>query len=333
MSEYKGVTIYAEVIDGKIDRITEELLGCGERLARNLDEELYAVLMGKNISHLADEIVSFGADRVYVVDNSALQNYITEAYVYSMMKVVEKTMPRIILFGQTAVGQDLSPRLAFRLGASVVLDCVELSIDPESKLLLWNKPVYGGKAMATFTSEYCPQMATVRPRSMPPSERDESRKGEVELMDLSLGELTTKAKVIEKIKEEAKGAELDDAEVIICGGRGIGGAEKFKELYELTKRIPGCVLGATRASCDAGWAPTTIQIGLTGKIVAPNLYIAVALSGASQHMAGCSNSDTIVAINKDPDANIFKEASFGVVGDWNVILPNLIRAIEELSGN
>lgn len=333
MSEFKGVIIYAEVTDGKLDRITKELLGCGGRLARDLDEELFAVLMGRNVSHLADEIVSFGADRVYVIDNSALQNYMTEAYVFSMLKVVEKAMPKILLFGQTAVGQDLSPRLAFRLGASLVLDCVELSIDPESKLLLWTKPVYGGKAMATFTSEYCPQMATIRPRSMPPSERDDSRRGEIELMDLSLSELTTKAKVIEKIKEETKGAKLDDAEVIICGGRGIGEADKFKELHELTKAIPGGAVGATRAACDAGWAPTTIQIGLTGKIVAPELYIAVALSGASQHMAGCSNSETIIAINKDENANIFREAKFGVVGDWKIILPAFIKRVEELSEN
>jgi electron transfer flavoprotein alpha subunit len=248
-----------------------------------------------------------------------------------MVKVVEQAMPRILLLGQTSAGQDLSPRLAFRLNTSVVLDCVDLSIDFDSKSLIRTKPVYGGKAMAAFISEDYPQMATVRLKSMPPSVRDDSRQGKVIEISVGLLQSVSRTKILGRFTEEAEGIKLEDAETIITGGRGIGSADGFKKLEELTKLLKGSAVGATRAACDAGWVPTTIQIGLTGKIVAPQVYIAVALSGSSQHMAGCSGSRTIVAINKDPRANIFKEAKLGVVGDWNIVFPAFLRKIEELS--
>lgn len=333
MTHYKNVMIYCETIGGKLDTIAKELLGCGKKLANDLGEQLCAVLMGNDVSCLANEAIAFGADRVCIVDDPLLKDYQTDCFVFSMVKVIELEMPRILIFGQTPVGQDLSPRLAFKLKTTVVLDCVELSIDSGSKLLLRTKPVYGGKAMANFISDYHPQLATIRPKSMQPLEKDNSRRGEIIHFDAGLNQALIRTKMLGKVFEKIEGVKLEDAEVIISGGRGIGSADGFKQLIELAKKIRGAAVGATRVACDSGWAPSTVQIGLTGKIVAPKVYIAVALSGTSQHMAGCCHSGTIVAINKDPKANIFKEARFGIVGDWKILFPALIKRIEELSGN
>ena len=331
MADHKGIMIFGEMIEGKLGSITKELLGGCRRLSDALGEELYAVLMGRNINQAADEAIALGADKVCLVDDPLFENYQADAFVSPMIKVVEEIMPRMLILGQTSVGQDLAPRLAFTLGTTVVLDCVELSIDPDSKLLLQTKPVYGGKAWATFTSESFPQMATVRPKSMVPLERDELRKGEVIPININLDQSSIRTKLLEKIAEKREGIRLEDAEVIISGGRGIGGQDGFRQLEELSKLMKGTAVGATRPACDAGWVPSTIQIGLTGKIVTPKVYIATALSGSSQHMAGCSGSETIVAVNSDPSANIFKEAKFGVVGDWKIVLPTFIKKIVELS--
>lgn len=332
MTDYKGIMVYGEVKEGKLGTITKELLGCGKKLANALGEELCVVLMGSNVSDLSSEGIAFGAGKVYVVDDPLLGDYQTDSYVSCMEKVVKKVMPRILIFGQTSIGQDLSPRLAFRLDTPVVLDCVELSIAPESKLLLRTKPVYGGKAMATFLCESNPQLVTVRSKAMGPSERDDSRRGEVIKIDGGLDQSAIRTKVLGKVIEKKEGIKLEDAEVIITGGRGIGSTEGFKQLEEIAKLIRGSAVGASRPACDANWVQSTIQVGLTGKIVAPKVYIAVALSGASQHMAGCSGSKTIVAINKDPRANVFREAQFGVVGDWKIVLPSFIKKVVELSG-
>jgi len=330
MTHNRQVMIFGEIVEGKLSAVTKELLGCGRILSNELGEELSAVFIGNEISHPASEAIAFGADKVYVVDDPLVKDYQTDSYLLSMTKIFEKEMPQIFIFGQTSIGIDLAPRLAFKLNTTIVLDCVELSIDPDTKLLLRTKPVFGGKAMATFFSEFYPQLATVRPNSMPPLGRDNSRSGKVITIDADLDPLLIRTKVLGKVTEKIEGIKLEDAEVIISGGRGIGGAEGFKQLKEMVKTMKGAAVGATRSACDAGWVPTTMQIGLTGKIVTPNLYVAVALSGASQHMAGCSGSKTIVAINKDPEANIFKEAQFGVIGDWGIVLPPFIRKIEEL---
>ena len=331
MADYQGIMIFGEMVEGKLGAITKELLGGGSRLSNALEEELYVVLIGNQVSRTADEAVAFGANRVWVVDHPLLEDYQPDSFVSSMAKVLERVMPRVLIIGQTSVGQDLAPRLAFRLNTAVVLDCVELSIDRDSKLLLQTKPVYGGKAWATFTSDSFPQIATVRPKSMAPLERDDLRKGEVTPIDINLDQSSIRAKVLEKVAEEREGIRLEDAEVIISGGRGIGGQDGFRQLEELSRLLKGAAVGATRAACDAGWVPSTIQVGLTGKIVTPKVYIATALSGSSQHMAGCSGSETIVAVNSDPSANIFKEAKFGVVGDWKIVLPTFIKKIVELS--
>ncbi len=329
MAEYKGVMVYAEVSEGKLMAISTELLGCGRKLADELGEGLYAVLVGSEVSSLAQEVIAFGADKVYVVDDPILKDYQTDSYVMVVEKVVKQVMPQILLLGQTSIGRDLAPRLAFKLNTAVAMDCLELAIDPDSKLMLQTKPVYGGNAQAIFTCESYPQMATVRIKAMTPLERDASRQGEVVAIKADLDPSAIRTKVLEKVPEEVEGIKLEDAEVVVSGGRGIGSAEGFKQLEELAKILRGAV-GATRPPCDNGWVSDLLQVGLTGKIVAPEVYIAVALSGSSQHMSGCSGSKNIVAINKDAEANIFKVAQFGVVGDWRKVLPAFTDKVKEL---
>ncbi len=329
MAEYKGVLAYCEVSDGKLDAIGTELLGGGRKLADDLGEELTAVLVGSGVGALAREAIAFGAEKVYVVDDPLLKDYQTDSYVAVMEKVVKQVMPRALLLGQTTTGRDLAPRLAFRLDTAASLDCLELSIDPGSKALLQTKPVYGGNAYAVFTTECYPQIVTVRVKAMSPLERDDSRKGETINIDAGLDPSVIRAKILDKVVEEVEGIRLEDAPVVVSGGRGIGNAEGFKQLEELAKLLKGAV-GASRPPCDNDWVPAGLQVGLTGKIVSPNLYIAVALSGSSQHMSGCSGSKNIIAINKDPEANIVKQARFAVIGDWKKILPAFTKKVKEL---
>jgi electron transfer flavoprotein alpha subunit len=329
MAEYKGVMIFGETSQGKLASIATELLGGGRKLANDLGQELSAVLVGSGISGLAREAIAFGADRVYVVDDPLLKDYQTDSYVIVMEKVVKQVMPQILILGQTAIGRDLAPRLAFRLNTAASLGCLELAIDPQSKLLLQTKPVYGGNAQAVFVCQSYPQIATVRVKAMTPLERDESRQGEVITIAAGLDPSAIRTKVIDKVAERVEGIRLEDAKVVVSGGRGIGGADGFKQLEELARMLKGAV-GATRPPCDNGWMPAGAQIGLTGKIITPDLYIAIALSGSSQHMSGCSGSKTIVAINKDPEANIFREARFGVVGDWKKVIPAFTSKLKGL---
>jgi electron transfer flavoprotein alpha subunit len=329
MADNKGVMVFAEVAEGKLSGMATELLGCGRKLAGDLGQELSAVLAGSNVSGLAQEAIAFGTDKVYVVDDPLLADYQTQTYVAVMEKVAKQVMPKIILFGQTTIGRDLAARLAFRLGTEATMDCVALAIDPETKQLSPTKPVYGGNARAIFSYTTDPQIATVRAKVMSPLERDAARKGEVVTIAAGLDAAAIKTKVLQKVKEEVKGIKLEDAPVVISGGRGIGGPDGFKQLDELAKMLKGAV-GASRPACDNGWITDSAQVGLTGKIVTPELYIAVAISGSSQHMAGCSSSKVIVAINKDPEANIFKEARYGVVGDWKKVLPAFVQKVKEL---
>ncbi len=329
MAEYKGVMIYGEVTEGKLAAIATELLGCGRKLADDLGQELYAVLAGSDISSLAQEAIAFGADKVYVVDDPLLKDYQTDSYVLTLEKVVKQVMPQILILGQTSIGRDLAPRLAFRLETAASMDCIELAIDPDSKLMLQTKPVYGGNALAIFTGETYPQIATVRAKAMSPLERDTSRQGEIITIEAGLDPSAIRTKVLGRVIEEVEGIKLEDAVAIVSGGRGIGSAEGFKQLEELAKMLNGAV-GATRPPCDNGWVPDGWQVGLTGKIVTPDLYIAVALSGSSQHISGCSGSKNIIAINKDPEANIFKQAHFGIIGDWKKVLPAFASKVKEL---
>jgi electron transfer flavoprotein alpha subunit len=329
MAEYKGVMVYGELVEGRLSSITTELLGCGRRLADELKEELLCILVSDKLGEAPKKAIAFGADKVYTAEDSLLKEYQTDSYVDVMEKAVKDISPRILLFGQTSVGRDLAPRLAFRLGTISSMDCIELSIDPGTKGLQQTKPVYGGNARATFTSETFPQIATVRQKAMSPLAPDESRKGEIAPIKLEMDPAKIRTKVLETVKEEVAGIKLEDAQAIVTGGRGIGGPDGFKQLEELAKALKGAV-GASRPPCDNKWVPDTMQVGLTGKIVTPELYIAVGVSGASQHLAGCSGAKNIVAINKDPEANIFKEARFGVVGDWKQVLPALTEKVKEL---
>lgn len=329
MADSKGVMIIAEIAEGKLSSLSTELLGCGRKLADQLGQELSAVLVGNNIDMYAQEVIAFGADKVYLVENAVLGNYQVDAYTAAVQKVAKEAPPSIIIFGQTSMGSDIAPRIAFRLETAAVLDCVNLEIDPNSKRLLHTKPVYGGNAQVVYITDTNPQIATVRAKSMSPLVKDSSRKGEVVKIDAGLDVSLIKTKVIDKVKEEVVGVKLEDASIIVTGGRGIGGPEGFKQLEELAKILKGAV-GATRPACDNGWMSEKSQVGLTGKIVTPDLYIAVGVSGASQHLAGCSGSKTIVAVNKDSEANIFKVAHYGVVGDWKKILPAFTEKVKEL---
>jgi electron transfer flavoprotein alpha subunit len=329
MVEYKGVLVYCETMDGKLAPIATELLGCGRKLADDLKGELSAVLIGDGISDIAPEVISYGADRVYVVDDPLLKDYQNDSYIQAMEKVVTTVSPQIVILGQTPLGRDLAPRLAFKLDTAATLDCVELAIDPGSGRLHQTKPVYGGNAQAVYVCNTDPQIVTVRSKAMTPLQPDTSRNGEIVKVEAGIDNAAIRTKVLERVAETTEGIKLEDAAVIVSGGRGIGSAEGFKQLAELAKLLKGAV-GASRPPCDNGWVPDTLQIGLTGKIVAPELYVAVAMSGSSQHLSGCSGARTIVAINKDPEANIFKFAHFGVVGDWKQILPPLTEKVKEL---
>jgi electron transfer flavoprotein alpha subunit len=329
MADNKGVLILGEVTEGNLSSISTELLGCGRKLADELGQELSALLIGSAVSGCAQQAIAYGADKVYIVENSLLEDYQADSYVTAAEKAAKEANPAILLLGQTEIGSDIAARLAFRLETAAVLDCIALEIDADSKRLLQTKPVYGGNAQAIYVTDTDPQIATVRAKSMTPLAKDESRQGEIVNIDAGLDASAIRTRVLEKVKEEVEGVKLEDAAVIVTGGRGIGGEEGFKQLEELARLMKGAV-GASRPACDNGWIPDKAQVGLTGKIVTPDLYIAVGVSGASQHMAGCSGSKTIVAINKDAEANIFRMAHYGVVGDWKKILPAFKEKVKEL---
>jgi electron transfer flavoprotein alpha subunit len=329
MADYRGIAVFCEVKGDKLLPISTEGLGAGRKLADALGQDLSAIVVGANIAGIAPQAIMYGASKVYAADDPLLKDYQSDAYVSVMEKVIKQIMPAIIIMGQTDVGRDLAPRLAFRLGTAATMDCVDLGIDPETKRLLQTKPVYGGNAQAVFTTDTNPQIVTIRTKAMPAPAPDSSKKGEVVNIPSGLQASDIRAKVVNRVLEEVAGIKIEDAQVVVSGGRGIGGAEGFKQLEELAKLLKGAV-GASRPPCDNGWAPDTVQVGLTGKIIAPELYIAIAISGSSQHMSGCSGSKTIVAINKDKEANIFRHARFGVVGDWKKVLPAFTAKVKEL---
>ena len=320
MNEHGGVMVYCEVGQGGLLSIGMELLGGGRKLADELGEPLCAVLLGSDISTLAKEAILYGADQVILVEDALLKDFDSDIYLSALKTVVEEAMPQIVLLGQTDAGRDIAPRLAFRLGTAASLNCISLSIDSESGRLLQTKQVYGGNVQAVYMIESDPQIVTVRPKSFSPPERHEGRVGEVRNIDAALETSPRKPSVVDRFEEERVGIKLEDAEVIVAGGRGIGGPDGFKQLEALAAQLKGAV-GASRPPCDEGWVPTGLQIGITGKTVTPELYIAVGISGTPQHVCGANGSKYIVAINKDPDANIIREAHFAVVGDWKKVLP------------
>jgi electron transfer flavoprotein alpha subunit len=286
--------------------------------------------MGSKAGGLGQEAIAYGADNVYVAEDSLLDQYNSDAYTQVAADLCRKALPSVMLLGHTDIGCDLAPRLNGRLGGGLAMDCLALSVDPATKLLVSTRPVFGGNAHATMVSKTArPQMATVRPKIVPPAERNDSRQGKVIPLEGKIDPSAIKVKVVDRIKEEVEGVKLEDAEVVVAGGRGIGSAKNFEMVRELARVLGGAV-GATRPACDEGWAAVTLQVGQSGKVVSPKLYIAVALSGAMSHIAGCLGSKVIVAINKDKEANIFSVARFGIVGDFKEVLPALTAKLKEL---
>lgn len=324
-----GVLIIGEVAQGRLASITGELLGVGRRLAGA--GPLSVLLVGPGPAPLAPEAAALGADRAYLAQAPALPGYWPELYLAAAEAAIAQAQPAILLLGHTPLGRDLAPRLAFRLGAGLAADCLELALEPASGLLVAARPVYGGSAQAEVapTSRGQLQMATLRPRAFAALEPDPSRRAEAIPLALSFDPAGAALQVKERVAEAVAGVKLEDAQIIVSGGRGLGGPEAFAQLVELARLLGGAV-GASRPPCDSGWVPANYQVGLTGKLVAPDLYLAVAISGSSQHLAGCSGAKAIVAINKDPAANIFKVARYGIVGDYKQVLPALIAKVKEL---
>jgi electron transfer flavoprotein alpha subunit len=329
----KGVLVCGEIADRKFSPVTIELLGIGRKLADELGDPLCALLMGSQVSSLAQEAIAYGADNVFVAEDSFLDQYNSDAYTQMATHVCQKALPSIMLLGHTDIGTDLAPRLNARLGGGLAMDCVALSIDPATKLLASTRPVFGGNAHATMLSRTArPQMATIRAKTFSPAERNDSRHGQIIPFEGKLDPSALRVKVVERMKEQVEGVKLEDAEVVVSGGRGIGGAQNFAMLRELANVLGGAV-GASRPACDEGWVPARLQVGQSGKVVSPKLYIAVAISGAMAHIAGCLSSQVIVAINKDKDANIFNVARYGIVGDYKEILPALTAKLKELKSD
>ena len=326
----KGVWVFAEQRDGKIAGVSLELLGAGKGLAEKLGTELAAVLFGGTADD-AQELIRWGAEKVFHCNDRLLSTFNDEPYASLLSKLIVEQKPEIVLTGATPIGRSFFPRVAARLRAGLTADCTSLEIDNETKNLLQIRPAFGGNIMATiFCPHARPQMATVRPRVMKKGEYDASRKGEV--VAVSAKGITSRTRVVETVKEIAETAiNLQDANVIVAGGRGMGGDKGFQLLRELAE-VLGASVAASRAAVDEGWIPYRHQVGQTGKTVGPKLYIACGISGAVQHLVGMQSSDIIIAINKNPEAPIFRVATYGIVGDVHEIVPLLTKKIKDLKG-
>lgn len=329
MSDNKGILVVGEIANGDINATTTEILGCARRLAEELKESVTCLFIAGGMGDAPQKAISYGADKVLTATDAAFKDYQNDTFSMALEQVVRSQSPRLVLMAQSSMGRDLAPTLAFRIGTGLAMDCLDIKLGAGGGNFELTRSVYGGNAQATFVSENMPQIATIRQKAMAPLAPDDARKGEIAAVEISIDPSRIKTKVLETVKEEVAGIKLEDAAVIVTGGRGVGSTEGFKQLEELAKAFNGAV-GATRPPCDNGWWPETSQIGLTGKIVSPDLYIAVAVSGASQHMAGCSGAKNIVAINKDAESNIFKFARFGIVGDWKQVLPALTEKVKKL---
>ncbi len=325
LEEYEGVWIFAEQRSGEIQPVVYELLGAGQRLAKARSTRLSAVLIGSGVEKLCDVLFQRGADVVYLADHSGLDNYHDESYSRILTRLVEQYKPEVVLCGATSLGRSLIPRTATELKTGLTADCTGLEIDPESGHLLQTRPAFGGNIMATIRCEnFRPQMATVRHKVMVEAEPVPGRQGEIVRFEVKEEDLQTRATVIEVVRALEETVNITEADVIVSGGRGLKTPENFQLLVDLAKVLEGAV-GASRAAVDAGWIDYAHQVGQTGKTVKPKVYIAVGISGAIQHLVGMSSSDTIIAINRDPDAPIFKVADYGLVGDLFEIVPLLIE--------
>ncbi len=322
-----GVWVVAEQRGGEIHGVTLELLGKGRELADTLDVPLAAILVGSGVERLAGGLVEAGADVVHVVDEPELEHYLDEPYSAVVSELIERYHPEIVLTGATSIGRSLIPRVAIRVRAGLTADCTGLAIDDEKRLLLQTRPAFGGNIMATIICpNHRPQMSTVRHKVMKPLPPDAARKGEITREKIEKSLLRSRSEYVEFVRDLTQVVNIAEADIIVSGGRGMGGPENFGIIEELAG-VLGAAVGASRAAVDAGWIPYSHQVGQTGKTVQPKLYIACGISGAVQHLAGMQSSRLIVAINKDPDAAIFKHATYGIVGNVFDVVPILTRRL------
>lgn len=319
-----------EIVKGKISSITRELMNIGLKLCDSLNQSLSLLLIGSNIQEAASEAISFGAKTVYSADWAPYPESLPDISVSLISQVYKQIQPSVVLFSQTDMGRDIAPRLAARLKSNVCMDCVDLAVDSTTKSLLITKPVYGGNALAVWSpTNHKPQIITMRSRTADPIDADPTRKGKIISITTEIPDSSTRCRLLETVYKEVEGMKLDEAKVIVTGGGGIGSQEGFQLIQELAHVLRGAI-GISRVPCDEGWMPSNLEIGQTGHSVSPDLYIAIGISGAPQHLAGCSGSKCIVAINKDSEAHIFKVSDLGIVGDYKEILPPLIQRCKEL---
>ncbi len=341
LEEYKGVFVFAQQVDNKVDGIAYELLGEATRLAAPLNAQVTAVLVGSGVKNLADSLAEYGADRVIVVDDPELKEYRTEPYAHALASVINEFKPEIMLVGATAIGRDLGPTVSARVATGLTADCTMLEIgdfplvaipgkesEQKHNQLLMTRPAFGGNTIATIACpNNRPQMATVRPGVMQKIEPKKGAKAEVVEFNPGFQPNNRYVTIKEVVKAAKDVADIMDAKILVSGGRGVGSAENFKILDDLAAVLGGTV-SCSRAVVDSGWKPKDLQVGQTGKTVRPNVYFAIGISGAIQHVAGMEESDIIIAINKDEDAPIFDVADYGIVGDLNKIVPELTAKLK-----
>jgi electron transfer flavoprotein alpha subunit len=330
IKDYKGIWVFIEQKNSKIQSVSYELLGKAHELARKLSCQVSAVLIGNNLDKQLDELGWYGADNIYLVQAPEIDNFQDEPYTKILVKLIQKYKPEILLCGATAIGRSLISRVAVHIKAGLTADCTGLEIDPEKKILLQTRPAFGGNIMATIISpNFRPQMATVRHKVMQPLTADKHCKAKIIKESFDSGIYFSRTKLLDIIEEVQTLVNLAEADIIVSGGRGIGGLKNFKILDELAC-VLGAAVGASRAAVDSGWKSYSHQVGQTGRTVAPKIYIACGISGQIQHLVGMQSSKIIVAINKDPDAPIFKVATYGLVGDLFQIIPALTKRFKEV---
>ena len=329
IADYKGIWVFAEQREGKLQKVSLELLVEGKRLENELGVKLTAVLLGNNVGDLADTLGEHGADEVLVAEHPELDKYTTDGYTKVICDLVNERKPGILFIGATFIGRDLGPRVAARLETGLTADCTSLDVDVESGDLLATRPAFGGNLMATIVCpDHRPQMATVRPgvfEKLPLGENDAT----VENVEIKFNSNDIRTKIVEIIKEHKDIVDISEANVLVAGGRGIGSEENFKMLKELAEVMNGSI-AASRAAVEKGWVDKDYQVGQTGKTVRPNIYVACGISGAIQHAAGMQDSDMIIAINKDANAPIMKIADYAIVGDVNKVVPEFIAQLKAM---
>ena len=325
----KNVFVIAEQRDGKIMKVSYELIGKARELANDLGQDVVAVLMGSGVEAVAGDLAKAGADKVIVVDDPMLAEYVTEPYAKATTAVIKANDPEIVLFGASSIGRDLAPRVSARIHTGLTADCTKLEIDPETKLLNMTRPAFGGNIMATILcADHRPQMATVRPGVMQALESCD-KVGEVEKFAVEFTPADMNVEICEVVKTDKKSVDITEAKILVSGGRGRGSAEGFAQLKDLADVLGG-EIAASRAAVDSGWIEKDRQVGQTGKTVRPDLYVACGISGAIQHAAGMEESEFIVAINKEESAPIFGICDLGIVGDLNKIVPKLTEALKKV---